>query len=207
MADIYATSASSTTITLSKVQWSGSTPPTRSTDAAGRPTKSGATQSLWIGSCHLNGSNVVVDNSGERDIWNTYNQIIKPVSCSTNSNTGSTSWGTPGSSANGVGRISVCQGQANGTGINLVYSSPMSNGTSGDGGTISIGLDSTTSPTSTASAMTSGANNQLQSATVNYSANPGAGEHYFQCLFQAVTGGTITQSATYVPAMTGVWSY
>ena len=53
MYDVYATSASATTITLSTAAWGGAnTPPTRGSDQYGRPTKNGATGSS-ISGCHL----------------------------------------------------------------------------------------------------------------------------------------------------------
>lgn len=105
MYDVYVNSASSTTVAISFVAWSGvNTPPTRGTDILGRATANGAVNKLLVGSIYAvsDGVNVAcwdrvlkatvigTVGSGARLIHNVYNRIPKSCCSIGSNNTGGT---------------------------------------------------------------------------------------------------------------------
>jgi len=111
--DIYVKSASSTTVALSYVAWSGlNTPPARGTQD-GRLTKNGDATSLLVGAIYLNSSSNVTDNTSTRGVSNVYNTIPRALNCvDTTASWTCTSVVPQPSNANttdGVGRVSYVQ--------------------------------------------------------------------------------------------------
>jgi hypothetical protein len=142
--DIYVKSASSTTVTLSSVAWSGlNSPPTRGTQD-GRLTKNGDATSLLVGTIYLNGSSQVTDNTATRGINNLYNQI--PRALFANDSTTSWTYGTAtiraanSNTTDGTGRFSFVQTLANAA---FDVTSFCAANSSGNTASIGIGLDST----------------------------------------------------------------
>ena len=148
--DVYAVSASSTTVTLSTAAWSGNTPPSRSTQD-GRLTKNGATTYLLVGVIGVTTGGYVIDWTGQRNISNTYNKRRRAVLCGDTT----VSWvyasatiraanGTTGQTP-GTGRITFVLGDQQDN-INVTSFGTMNNSSStlDSVGTIGIGADTTT---------------------------------------------------------------
>lgn len=170
--------------------WSGSTPPAYGSDALGRPTKSGSTNKLLVGTFYCSATNKIYNWTGERSLENEYNKI--PVSLFAQDAT--TSWTTASTSlqsansntTNGVGRFSVFCRKAKGIFINCFCSSKSST-TSVN--IIGIGLNSTTVAVATNAAQSGSGG--LMNLSCSYSKALAVGINYAQRL-EAVGGGTGT---------------
>ena len=189
MYDVYATTASATTITLSTTAWGGiNTPPTRSNDQYNRLTKHSATGSLLVAVIYVTAANQTVDNTSERFISNVYNPVLKTMFCQ--DTTASWTYATAtvraanGNTTDGQGRVSF---------VSWLPSVPVkadfSGLCSGSAGEpyIGIGLDSTTTFTTCAFNDTG---NLLQ-ISCTYAGSASTGFHYLQRL-ENETGGSAT---------------
>jgi hypothetical protein len=93
--DLYAKNTAGT-LSLDSTTWSTNTPPSRSTDAAGRLTKSSATNELLVGAFYMIDSTHTADWIGERHVSNLYNRTPKQCQAFL----GTTSWTLTSGSAN-----------------------------------------------------------------------------------------------------------
>lgn len=186
MYDLYVTSASSTTVTLSTTAWSGvTTPPTRGTQD-GRLTQNGTPAALYVGSFYNGSAQVTEDRTAERFIWNYYNRYPKYLyAADTTASWAVSSTTMTSANANttdGVGRFAIAVGLAIEP-VQVSYQAAAQNATAGDYITIGIGLDSTSSASFTGTFRT----NSITSAPVDQTTCNGifagnVGLHYFQRL-------------------------
>jgi hypothetical protein len=177
--DIYVKSASSTTVVLSSVAWSGlNTPPTRGTQD-GRFTKNGDATSLLVGAIYLNAGSQVTDDTATRGVNNLYNQIPRALFA----NDSTTSWTYSGAiraansnTTDGTGRFSFVQTLTNAA-LDVTCFCAVNSG--GNAGSIGIGLDSTSAYSSAGLFEISG----IISAACTYAPSSlSAGYHYLQRL-------------------------
>jgi hypothetical protein len=207
--DIYANSASSSTVSITAVAWTNATtPPTRSTDAAGRFTKHSATNFLLVAAIYVNATPVTADWTGERWISNVYNQIPKALSAvdSTASWTyaSTTLREARGQSTDGASRVSTFNWNGN-QAINLTNFQLCSNGTLADGCGIAIGVNSSTGA-SVYVAQTNYTANALLALSCNYAATLSVGLNYFTRLEDTYQGGTATFFGSGDSGMSGIMS-
>lgn len=185
--DIYVNSASSTTVTLSTVAWSGiNTPPTRSKDSYGRLVKNGTPADLLVGAIYVNASNQTVDNTSSRQVSNIYSTVPRAMSASDPNPATATSSIAPvdGNTTDGVGRVSFISVVSN-QGFSFSYAQSVFLSTSATG-TIGLGLNSTSAYTVNAIISSVGSSESL---SVNYAASTTAGYNYMQKLCQFTLNG------------------
>jgi hypothetical protein len=192
--DIYCKSASSTTVTLSDVVWSGiNTPPTRGTQD-GRLTKNGDATSLLVGVIYLNAGSQVTDNTSTRGVSNLYNPVPRALYCTDNTGGGwtystSTCRAANANTTDGVGRVSFVSALGN----NSVAADSFC--TLGEGGSfngaIGIGLNSITAFNTVVAAGGAAATNSL---ACSYAASSLVGYNYIQRLEQAYGGTSVSYS-------------
>jgi hypothetical protein len=181
------------TQTLEVVVWSNtSTPPTRSTDAAGRLCKNGSTGHLLVGIIYATTTNKTADWTGQRHVNNVYNKTQKAINASDSTvtwTTTSTSFQSAnGSTTDGAGRFSFMS-----DGINAISPATfciVRNSTAGVACFWAIGLNSTTVSTVNA-ATTVPTANAYQSFSCAYSGILATGYNYVQ-LLQSVAAFTGT---------------
>jgi hypothetical protein len=117
--DLYASSVSSTSVSLNAVAWTNTaTPPTRGYDRSGRLCQSGAVGNLLLGAIYMDSATGLNNNPASQHISNVYNAVAIPLYAlaSVNSFTcyTDTAWTTEnGSTADGVGRVTYLQCVAN----------------------------------------------------------------------------------------------
>lgn len=182
MYDVYATSASATTISLSTAAWGGiNTPPTRSVDQYNRPTKHSATGSLLVAVIWVTSGNQCNDSTSERFISNVYNPISKMMFAQDTTATwnynSATVRAADGNSTDGTGRVSFCSWLPSVPLYAECFCTLNPTATSFAG--IGIGLDSTT--TLTVAAATDIGNTQT-GVMCSYAASTTNGFHYLQRL-------------------------
>lgn len=173
--------------------WSNATtPPSRSTDAAGRLTKSGETNYLLVGFFYAAGTNTTDDWTGARYVQNVFNKIGKNVQGAISSPSSWTTTSTTGVSANGnttlgQGRVGIFA-----DGINAVFiTTNVGVGNSGANQSYwAIGVNSTSS----FNAFTFTTGTSVQTVNVQYVTTLAVGLNYLQMIEQ-VSGGTATYYA------------
>lgn len=204
--DVYATSASSTTITLSTSAWTGNTPPARGADIAGRLTKTGAVNSLLVGAFYAVSATTTKDNVGGRWISNVFNPIQRALVAQDNTAswtlTSNVAQSMNGNTTDGVGRFSIFSVSAN---YGLARMNNFVIGQSNTLGSIvnaGIGVNSTTVYFSVGSYQAYAINSQ---GTISSSAvsQGNIGFNYFQRL-QSTSGGTALLYGTVNGYMEGV---
>jgi hypothetical protein len=193
------------TWTLEADVWSGiNTPLTYGSDAAGRLTKSGSTNKLLIAEFYLSGTGTVYNWTGERDLVNIYNKI--PVAVSAQVPTASWSYtssawrGSDANTTNGQGRISFFESSIP-SAISVQFSQALSLAATNAGVYNAIGLNSSTSPTSSIAAAQSSSGTYLLTNSTNYSGTPSTGYNYLQAMEYAITNGSNTIYGNGTPGM------
>lgn len=192
MYDLYATTASSTTITLSSAAWGGiNTPPTRSADQYGRPTKNSATGSLLVAVFYVTGANQTVDNTSERFISNVYNPIPKAMFAQDTT----ASW-TYGTATFRAANANTTDGQGRVSFVSWLPSVPFEatcfctiNNAGGVNGAIGLGLNST-SAQSVVSLFTATASDDT-GLSCSYAGTATTGFNYLQRM-EYTSGATTT---------------
>jgi hypothetical protein len=193
--DIYCKSASSTTVVISAVAWSGlNTPPARGTQD-GRLTKNGDATNLLVGAIYLNSSSQVTDNTSTRGVSNVYNTISRVLSCVDTT----ASWDcaslvpqpSNGNTTDGTGRVSFVQCIAEQYGVNVECWGQMEGSSTAQPG-LGIGVNSTTTLSAVAAQSASGI---ATTGACTYSFSPSPGYTYLQRL--QIASGT-TGGASYL---------
>lgn len=184
------------TLTIDTTAWSSNTPPTRGTDAAGRLTKTGATNELLVGAFYMISSTATADWYGERLVSNVYNTTSKNLQAA--DSTGSWSYNgvarpADNNTTDGVGRFSVLQVLA----INsLVYSTFGFLGIPSGSiqGYIGIGLNSTSSLLTYIGANSTTAVAYTSTISYSYSIASSSllGYNYIQRLESTASSGSVT---------------
>jgi hypothetical protein len=173
------------TWTLEIDVWSGAnTPLTYGTDALGRYAKSGATNKLLVAEFYASGSNTVYNWTGERSLCNIYNTISKSVFAQIPAASwtyGTATWrASDANTTNGQGRVGVFSSSVPNS-INASFAQDMALGANNCW--ISIGIDSTSSPTAReASAFTNADGEVICSIVANYAGVLSPGIHYVQMM-------------------------
>jgi hypothetical protein len=196
--DVYVKSASNTTLaTPTTAAWSGSTPPTRTTDNYGRSCKSGDTTSLLVGAVSVNGSNNVTDNTATRGVCNIYNVAARTLFAqiaSTSWTYASTTWrASNANTTDGQGRFSFLVANAQSpTTIDATFMQGLT--ANGGAGGSAIGLDSTTAPYNSSFIMNSAGANATSNTVRQTITAPtaGVGLHYLQMLEVCSTPSSFT---------------
>lgn len=187
--DVYASSASSTTVTLSTTAWTNATtPPTRGTDVAGRQTANGNAGALLVGAIYVL-SNVAYNYTGRRLISNVYNRIALQGFAQdlTSSWSPSASGGFSSSNGNttdGTGRINTFSVAALEP-IKVYCQALFELGDgSADSNALGIGVNSTSTAIASVMTRTGGTttSNIYQSIFTTYTASAIIGLTYFQRL-------------------------
>ena len=169
--------------------------------------KSGATTRLWIGTIRASGTNVTEDSAAKRFVWNAYNQVQRPMAALT----AAASWtyatqATWRAMDNDTAlRLQWVCGLA-GSLVDAAASVVVGGLTINDSAEISIGLDSTSSPTAT---QLFAYLYYIQTAngflTTKYQGFSALGFHYLQALERiGSTAGTITFIGTQTEATSGI---
>jgi hypothetical protein len=182
------------TLTLDTAVWSNTTtPPLRSTDAAGRLTKSSATNELLIGAFYMISSTKTADWTGERLLSNFYN--LAPKSLLATDTTSSWTYNSTtiraanSNTSDGVGRVSFLLTIPESL---TAFAYAAAYEASGAGAQSGLQLDATTSYAAV------GYTNTTVVATLSCSTalTPSAGLHYLQRVESCQTTGTATYYGT-----------
>jgi hypothetical protein len=192
------------TDTFSTTAWtSATTPPTRSTDNAGRLCQSGTPESLLVCAFFADSTTTCTDNPGERGLANIYNKIEKPIQAINTAASwavGATSWvASAGLTTAGTGSISFLFADARSHLSVTNYQQAQIGTTAGADGFIGIGLDWTTgSPTVFTDFSTSTAAQASLECSYVTSGSSIIGSHFLQRTEKVASAG-----CTYVGAVSG----
>jgi hypothetical protein len=182
--DVYVKSASSTSVILSTVAWSGiNTPPTRGVQD-GRLTKNGDATSLLVGAISMTGSSTCVDNTSTRGVSNLYNAVSRALFAQDSSTAAATATIAPvnANTTDGTGRVSfVCVLANQAIEVNYSQSIQLIGAYTGSFG---LGFNSTTAYNTNAIFSGSGFST---AGSVSYATSAPAGYSYIQKLCQYTT--------------------
>jgi hypothetical protein len=188
--DVYITSASSTTVTMSVVAWSGNTPPTRDTQN-GRLVKHSTPTALLVGTIYTPDGTHVYSWNGQRYINNFYNQIELPLFA--NDTTASWTYASTsqraanGNTTYGQGRFGALFDPSSCNSVNLTNFQSAGTGTGTNQYYFILGIDSTTALT--AASVLQMSSTGYTSSSFTYNATALVGFHYFQRCETSNTGG------------------
>lgn len=177
------------------VAWTnGTTRATALTLQNGVLVKTGATTDRYLGTFYTTATTTTEDSALRRYLWNYYNRVVRPLSCTDTTNSWAYSvatWQAANASAvDGVGRFACVVGWAEDS-ISAINVASALLDNANVAMNVGIGIDSITAPSGMMGSAQASASNQKHSAVGSYSGILSAGVHYISRL-EAGSGTTIT---------------